>query len=156
MEQTIDYRTAVGSDMNTIARHFYQLWLDNGVPETQIKSDWQSIVQTFIDRATQELEYRAFVAETPDGMIGSVSCQLYAGLYPPILADTQRKYGYIWGVYVKAEYRKQGIGKHLTAMAIEYLQTLNCTRILLHAAPAGRGVYEGLGFTPSNGMWLDL
>jgi GNAT superfamily N-acetyltransferase len=164
MQAPINYRIAIDSpngtlrdrDLNTIARHFYQLWLDNGVPETGIKPDWQEIIHTFTEGAIQELEYRAFIAEINGHAIGSVSCQLYSGLYPNALAEHQRKYGYIWGVYVELEYRRQGIGKHLTEMAIEYLKTLHCTRVLLHAAPAGRSVYESLGFTTSNEMWLDF
>jgi GNAT superfamily N-acetyltransferase len=164
MQTSINYRIAINSpnatlgdrDLNTIAQHFYQLFLDNGVPETGIKPDWQKNILSFIDRAINELEYRAFIAEINGHAIGSVSCQLYSGLYPHVLAEHQRKYGYIWGVYVEPEYRRQGIGKHLTKMAIEYLTTLHCTRVLLHAAPAGKSVYESVGFTTSNEMWLDL
>jgi GNAT superfamily N-acetyltransferase len=158
MDVPINYRIASGqdADLDAIAHHFYRMWLDNGILTTGIKTDWQEITQNFIDRAIAELAYRAFIAEINEEIIGSVSCQLYSGLYPQILAENNRKYGYIWGVYVEPEYRRRGIGKDLTQRAITYLKSLNCTRVLLHAAPPGKPLYEELGFTMSNGMWLDL
>jgi len=38
-----------------------------------------------------------------------VSCQLFAGLYPHVIAEQYRKYGYIWGVYVEPPHRGQGL-----------------------------------------------
>jgi ribosomal protein S18 acetylase RimI-like enzyme len=82
----------------------------------------------------------------------------YDGLYPHILAEQYRKYGYIWGVYVEEAYRRQGVGKQLTANAIAHLhlREIGCTRVLLHASPSGRSVYCNLGFVESKGMWLDV
>jgi hypothetical protein len=40
--------------------------------------------------------------------------------------------------------------------AIAHLKALNCTRVLLHASPAGKPVYSRLGFSETNEMHLDL
>jgi len=55
----------------------------------------------------------AFLAEINGTVVGSASCQLFAGIYPHVLADAHRKYGYIWGVYVELSHRGQGIAKQL-------------------------------------------
>jgi predicted GNAT family acetyltransferase len=81
---------------------------------------------------------------------------LFAGLYPDIIANRSRKYGYIWGVYVEPSYRKQGIATKLTAKTIEYLKAIGCTRTMLNASPSGKPVYFNLGFSESNEMRLDL
>jgi ribosomal protein S18 acetylase RimI-like enzyme len=109
-----------------------------------------------MSHARQELGYKAFVAEIDGIVVGSVGCQLFAGLYPHILTDQYRKYGYIWGVYVEPPYRAQGLGKKLTSRAQEYLKSLACTRVILHASPSGKPVYSSLGFSESNEMRLDL
>lgn len=155
-EQNIKIREASQEEDLLIAQHFYQLWLDNDVSADSIKSDWLEITLQFINQARQELFYKAFVAEINNKVIGSVSCQLFAGLYPQIQQDSCRKYGYIWNVYVEAPYRNQGIGKKLTNRAVEYLKSLKCTRVLLHASPWGKPVYDSLGFAESNEMRLDL
>ncbi len=153
---TIQVREASSQEDCLIAKHFYQLWRDNDVPADSIKSDWLETILQFIDRARQDLFYKAFVAEVDGAVVGSASCQLFAGLYPLALADDYRKYGYIWGVYVEPPYRKQGIAKQLTNEAIAHLQAIGCTRVILHASPSGKPVYSSLGFSESNEMRLDL
>ena len=149
-------REALVREDTLIAQHFYQLWLDNGVTAEQICTDWLEITLQFIDRARQELAYQAFVAEIDGEIVGSAGGQLFAGLYPQPFVSEYRKYGYVWNVYVESSYRRQGIGNQLTKKTINYLQSLGCTRILLHASPFGKPLYESMGFYAGNEMRLDL
>jgi ribosomal protein S18 acetylase RimI-like enzyme len=149
-------RAAIAPEDPLIAAHFYHLWQDNNFSAHQLRGDWLETTMTYIEQARQTLSYQGFLAETAGQVIGSVGCQLFAGLYPLIHPQEQRRYGYIWGVYVEPEYRRQGIGKQLTTQAVEYLRSLHCTRVILHASPQGQPMYEQLGFTPSNEMRLDL
>lgn len=155
-ELNINIREASGDEDLAIARHFYQMWKDNDVAAESIRSDWQETTLQFINNARQNLLYKAFIAEVDGVAIGSASCQIFAGLYPQVLTENYRKYGYIWGVYVELAYRGQGIAKQLTNMAIAYLKSLGCTRVILHASPSGKSVYTNLGFSESNEMRLDL
>ncbi|MFB2975438.1 GNAT family N-acetyltransferase [Microseira sp. BLCC-F43] len=155
-EQDIKIREANKQEDSLIARHFYQLWRDNDVPNQSIQYNWLEITLQFIERARQELCYKAFVAEIDGEVVGSAGCQLFAGLYPQALAEEYRKYGYIWGVYVEPPFRGQGIAKKLTGMTVDYLKSLGCTQAILHASPLGKPVYSSLGFSQSNEMRLDL
>ena len=155
-EQNINLREESPQEDSLIAKHFYQLWLDNEVSADSIQSNWLEITLQFIEHARLKLHYKAFVAELDGAVIGSASCQLFAGLYPHVLTEQYRKYGYIWGVYVEPPHRGQGLAKKLTAMARDHLKSLNCTRIILHASPLGKPVYSSLGFSQSNEMRLDL
>jgi ribosomal protein S18 acetylase RimI-like enzyme len=154
--QQINLRETYPHEDTLIAEHFYHLWLDNDVPDSSIEPNWSDIIIKFIDRARQELSYKAFAIEVDGIVVGSTSCQLFAGLYPQILVEEYRKYGYIWGVYVEPAFRGRGFGKQLTKMAIDYLKSLGCTRAILHASPSGKPVYTSLGFFASNEMRLDL
>jgi GNAT superfamily N-acetyltransferase len=156
MEQAIHIRAATPDEDSLIAQHFYQLWRDNEVSENLIEANWREIVLQFLDRARRDLQYKAWFAEVEGQVIGSVGCQLFAGLYPNALKAEYRKYGYIWGVYVEPPYRGRGIARELTERAIGHLQSLGCTQAILHASRSGKSVYEGLGFTASNEMRLDL
>lgn len=157
LTQTVmHFRLAQPTDDCMLATHFRQMWLDLDTPAAAICPDWETITQQFIDHARQELHYAAFVAEADRAIVGSASCQLFAGLYPQILQKEHRKYGYIWGVYVDPSYRQQGIAKGLTQMAIDHLRTIGCTRVVLNASPLGKPVYSSLGFVESNAMHLDL
>lgn len=155
-EKQVAIRKATLQEDSLIAKHFYQMWLDVGVPEDLINSDWENVTLGFIEQARQNFFYQGFVALVDGVVVGSASCQLFAGLYPHILKQTYRKYGYIWGLYVEKPYRRKGIAKKLTRTTIEYLQGIGCTRAVLNASPEGKPVYESLGFISSNAMHLDL
>jgi len=72
---------------------------------------------------------KAFVAEVNGTVVGSVSCQLFAGLYPHVIAEQYRKYGYIW-VYVEPPHRGQGPEPYWHGL--DHLKLLN-SRVILHA-----------------------
>ncbi len=156
MTKPITFRTATSEEDTIIAQHLYQMWRDHNVSTEFIRRDWLKITTQFIDEARQNLNYQAFIAEFNQQIIRSVGCQIFAGLYPNILVESSRKYGYIWGVYVEPEYRHKGVGKTLTKMAIAHLKQLECTRVILHASPFGKPLDSHLGFVESNEMRLDL
>ena len=139
-----------------IAEHFRQMWRDNGILEDRICESWRADVLGFVSFARQSLEYRAFLAELEGEIVGSASCQLFAGLYPNILKAEQRKYGYVWGVYVQPDCRSRGIATALTRATLDHLRALACTHALLHASPSGRPVYDALGFQTTNELRLEL
>ena len=155
-ENKLAIRLSTPQEDEIVAEHFYRMWLDLDFPRDAIASNWQDITLKYIENARQNLQYRAFVAEVDSSIVGSASCQLFDGLYPWIFKPESRQYGYIWGVYVEKSYRDRGIGKQLTSRAREYLESVGCTRVVLHASPQGKPVYDRLGFVASNQMHFDF
>jgi ribosomal protein S18 acetylase RimI-like enzyme len=153
-QRLITIREATTQEDLLIAQHSYQMWQDIGVPEDAIKPDWCDATLEFIEQARRDLFYKGFIAEVDDVIIGSASCQIFAGLYPNIFQPEYRKTGYIWGIYVEPSYRRQGIAKQLTSIAVEYLKAIACTQVVLNASPAGKPVYSNLGFSEGNQMVL--
>ena len=152
----ITIREATVAEDILIVQHFYKLWLDNNIAPNLICSNWQQKTLDFITQARQDLFFQAFVAVVNGLIVGSVSGQIFAGLYPNPFKSDFRKYGYIWNVYVESAYRRQGIATKLTKKAIAYLNSLNCTHAILHASTHGKPVYENLGFVPKNEMILEI
>ncbi|MGG6296619.1 N-acetyltransferase family protein [Leptolyngbya sp. AN02str] len=155
-QQAVTVRAATPAEDGIVASHFYQLWLDNQVAPSDLLPDSRDRIVQFIAHARIELSYQAFVAEVNNRIVGSAGGQEFAGLYPAPFVARYRKYGYVWGVYVEAAYRRRGIAKQLTTAVLDHLKQLNCTRAILHASPAGQSVYTHLGFVNSNEMRLDL
>ncbi|MBH8562813.1 GNAT family N-acetyltransferase [Nostoc sp. CENA67] len=155
-EKNISIREASSQEDSLIAQHSYQMWQDLGFSDEAINPEWLEITLEFIEQARQNLFYKAFVAEVDNIVVGSVGCQLFAGLYPNIFKAEYRKFGYIWGVYVEPFHRRQGIAKHLTKTAIAYLKEIGCTRVILNASPLGKPVYSSVGFSEGNAMELDV
>lgn len=157
MDVAFRVRQSRPNEDRLLARHFYRMWRDNGVPEEKLAGDWERRVLDFVEAARGAYRYCAFVAEQDGaGILGSAGCQIFGGLYPDILDPAVRRYGYLWGVYVEPNHRRRGIARLLTQTAIAHLTAIGCTHALLHASPPGRPVYEGLGFEPTNEMRLGL
>lgn len=152
----IAIRAATAADDRLIARHFFQMWRDNDVPEAKIAPDWEARVLAFFADARARLGYAGFVAEADGAVVGSAGGQIFAGLYPDVLMPEHRRYGYIWGVYVEPGWRCRGVARQLTERVIAHLRGLGCTRAILHSSPHGRTVYDRLGFAPTNELALDL
>lgn len=154
MALTATIREGGDTDVELLAGAFRQMWLDNAVPAEHIEPDYRERVQQFVAAARASAALRFFIAEREQRFVGAAACQLFAGLYPAILRREVRCYGYIWGVYVAAEERRQGLGQALTEACVQALRGQGCTHALLHAAPPGRGIYERLGFQGTNELRL--
>jgi ribosomal protein S18 acetylase RimI-like enzyme len=153
---TIAIRSSTSDDDSFIAESFRRMWLDIGMAEADLVEDAHDRVIDFIAHARAELEFCGAIAEQGGERVGCAAAQCFAGLYPLVLQRSVRKYGYVWGVWVAAEQRRTGLGRRLTEHCTESLRAKGCTRVLLHASPMGRSVYEALGFTPTNELGLSL
>jgi len=136
-----------------LAQNYYLMWQDYDMQE-QLEKDWQARTIAFIQEARAKHELVGFLAVQNGEIVGSAVAQVFQGLYPQVFHT--RKYGYIWGVFVTTEVRKQGIATQLTRACNDYLKEIGCTKVVLHAAPMGKRIYEKLGFTPSNEMILEF
>ncbi|EKV00003.1 acetyltransferase [Leptolyngbya sp. PCC 7375] len=152
-EKTLTIREAVKSDDVIIAKHLCQLALELGVTSDSIRHDWLEKTTRFIKRARDELCYRGFMAEINGQVIGSASCQILE-LYPMVSEAYQK--GYIWGLYVEPNYRRQGVATKLMDQSVIYLKDIGCTKAVLHASDTGKLLYSGLGYVESNEMVLNL
>jgi GNAT superfamily N-acetyltransferase len=63
---------------------------------------------------------------------------------------------YVHSVYTTLEYRRQGLARRILQAMIGYCRENGWPRISLHASDMGRGLYEELGFLPTNEMRLVL
>lgn len=60
--------------------------------------------------------------------------------------------GYLMNIYVREEYRKQGVAHAIVSELIRLARDRNCDKIYLETTEEGRHVYESAGFTDLPGM----
>jgi predicted GNAT family acetyltransferase len=60
----------------------------------------------------------------------------------------------VLNVYVEREWRRRGIAGALMRTLLDDLAARGIRRIILHASPEGRRLYERLGFAQTNEMRL--
>lgn len=78
-----------------------------------------------------------FGAFCGEGLIGTVTVMTYG-----------QNLAWIGMMIVAQEYRGRGIGKQLMLAALHYCESRNIATVKLDATPAGRPLYQSLGFLP--------
>jgi GNAT superfamily N-acetyltransferase len=63
---------------------------------------------------------------------------------------------WIVNMYTEPRARRRGLAKKFVSIMTEWCRAEGFSSVSLHASDAGRLVYEGLGFQPSNEMKLSL
>jgi GNAT superfamily N-acetyltransferase len=63
---------------------------------------------------------------------------------------------YVHTVYTEPEYRRLGLARRILTAMIAECRARGLPRLTLHASAQGRGLYEQLGFAPTNEMRLVL
>jgi GNAT superfamily N-acetyltransferase len=97
---------------------------------------------------------RAWVIEDAGRIAASGALKFTDWLPRP---DGQRRgLVYVHSVYTVPEYRQQGLARRILNAMIAYCRDNGWPRLTLHASDMGRGLYEDLGFKPTNEMRLVL
>jgi GNAT superfamily N-acetyltransferase len=97
---------------------------------------------------------RAWVIDA-GGMIAASGALKFTDWLPR--PDGQRRgLVYVHSVYTVPEYRRQGLARRILQAMITYCRENGWPRISLHASEMGRGLYEELGFQPTNELRLVL
>jgi GNAT superfamily N-acetyltransferase len=101
--------------------------LKDDAPWNQTEADWRRLITASPDGC--------FVAVGPDSIVGTVTTITYAG-----------RLAWVGMVLVAPRYRGRGIGTALLKRAIAHLDSRGVRSIKLDATPAGKPLYERLGF----------
>jgi len=99
--------------------------------------------------------YLAWFATTDTGEIAA-GLGLWLMDWPPHMIAPAKPRANILNVYTHPEFRRAGLARQLMDTALEYCGANGIRNIILHASPAGRALYEAMGFSPTNEMRLIL
>lgn len=90
MVAEVTYREGCSKDDATVVHYFHGMWVGMSFPEEELAPDFEEQTLQFIAEARQFRQYKAFIAEADGKPAGSVSCQLFGGLYPLVFAESAR------------------------------------------------------------------
>jgi GNAT superfamily N-acetyltransferase len=76
--------------------------------------------------------------------------------WPPHMIGAGRRRGNILNVFTVEQFRRQGLARYLMEVAMNWCRENHIDTVILHASPAGRGLYESMGFSSSNEMRTQL
>lgn len=151
-------RLATPADARLLATHRVAMFRDMGRTVPAIEPPLHNSCVEYFALALQSGEYVSWVAQLadpPHAPIGGAGVQ-----FRPLLPRTDPsgrvlligKEGLVMNVYVEPEHRRRGIARRLMEALIDWAPRAGIVRLVLHAAPDGRPLYESLGFRASNEM----
>lgn len=74
----------------------------------------------------------------------------------PYCFFTNPRHGFLGDVYTAPAWRRRGLARRLSLEALDWLRAAGVDAVRLLASGQGRGLYESLGFAPTDEMWLGL
>lgn len=152
----VQIRQASLADAPHLAHHRAAMFLDMRELDPADAEPLRSATEAWLARAMPAGDYVGWVACDEAGtVVGGAGIQLRALLPRPVpgrrgvLAGRQ---GLIVNVFVDPGYRRMGVARDLTLRALAWARDEGLASVVLHASPAGRPLYERLGFVATNEM----
>lgn len=148
-------RLATVNDAPAIARHRVEMFRDMGqVPTDALAVELLRGSMIAIRQALNGHSYVGWLAiDAEDKVIAGAGVHVKRQL-PRIHADEVRHgpVPLVVNVYTEREWRNKGVARALMQTLLQWASEQGFDRVVLHASDAARGLYESLGFNPTNEM----
>jgi GNAT superfamily N-acetyltransferase len=153
-----EIRQATSDDSRILAVQRVAMFRDMGRTVAAIEQPLLQSCDDYFKTAVASGEYVGWVASlaaAPHEAIGGAGVQ-----FRPLVPRTDStgrflvtgREGLVVNVYVDPAHRRHGVARALMETLIAWAPGAGIVRLVLHASPDGRHLYESLGFTPSNEM----
>jgi len=117
--------------------------------------EFTEITRRYLQRHMDDDSLLCYIAVRDGKIISSVIICLYNVI--PTTANKTGKVGYVFNVFTLEDFRRQGLATKLLRCGIEEAKAKGVGELFLEAQDAGKGVYQGLGFSLlQREMHLDL
>ncbi len=159
MSDALTLRFATIEDISALVNHRRRMFEDMYADQVVVRdrASYDAMDTAYADILRYEIpagSTRAWVIDDHGTIAASGALKFTDWLPRP---DGQRRgLVYVHSVYCVPEYRRQGLARRVLQAMIDYCRVNGWPRITLHASDMGRGLYEELGFTPTNEMRLVL
>ena len=146
--------TCANTDLNAIVHHRQAMFFDMRYHDETALRAMAGNFRPWLQRKMEASEYLAWFALAPDASIAAGLGVWLMDWPPHMIGAGGRWRGNILNVYTEPAHRRRGMARALMKIALEWCAANQVGSVILHASPEGRGLYESLGFTPTNEMRL--
>jgi GNAT superfamily N-acetyltransferase len=150
-------RPAGLEDLELLVAHRRRMWEEIGGRLRAHLDRADPVYRRWAGRNLRARHLVGFVADAPDGGVAGSGVLWLAPTQPrPGRLARNARLPYVMSMYTAPEFRGRGVASRIVRAMMRWSSEHGYGRITLHAAPMGRGVYERLGFVPTNEMRRDL
>jgi GNAT superfamily N-acetyltransferase len=150
---TIRSATLDEPDLDAIVHQRRAIYLEGGHTEEATLDAMSAAFRSWLRRKMESGEFLGWFALAPDSSIAG-GIGLWLMDYPPSMRATGGWRANIINVYTEPSHRRRGMARCLMQAALDWCAANCIGGIVLHATPAGRPLYESLGFLPRAEMEL--
>jgi GNAT superfamily N-acetyltransferase len=143
------------ADLDTLVAHRREMFRDMSYSEGAAMESMSSRFRVWLLHHMEAGEYHAWLISTADGTVAA-GAGLWLMDWPPHMIGNSARRGNILNVYTAEKFRRRGLARHLMHAALDWCRENHIDTVILHASPAGRRLYESMGFEPTNEMRLRL
>ena len=151
----IKIRKANLDDLKHILHHRRAMFEEMGFRDPAVLGQVEESSREFFSGALRTGAYKAWLAEAPNGRIVAGGGIVIAD-WPGYPGENLAKRAWILNMYTEPEARRHGVAKQILEIMIDWCRSEGFSAVSLHASPAGRPLYETVGFQPTNEMRLAL
>lgn len=146
MSQPFTIRRATVDDLETLVSLRLMLEYEDHPADEQPPAEVKRALHTYLTEALPSEQMLIWVAEADGTIIGTSGLIFFQK--PPTERNPSGREAYILNMYTLPEWRGQGAATALMQALLAYVRQTQARRIWMYATPAGKPLYEKLGFTP--------
>lgn len=151
----IQIRRACAGDLEHILHHRLAMFEEMGSRDAAVLDQVEAVSREYFTEALRAGTYVGWMAEDSNAQVvggGGIVVADWPG-YP---GENHAKRAWILNMYTEPEARRCGVARRLIQAMVEWCRGEGYRSVSLHASAAGRPLYEGMGFQPTNEMSLKL
>jgi GNAT superfamily N-acetyltransferase len=154
-------RRAAVEDAAIVAHHRTAMFRDMGAVPSSLDERLRDTSCDALEKLLARGEYVGFLAspaDDPARIVAGVGAHCRLRLPFPYRVDgktvriAEGREAIVVNVYTEREYRRRSIARALMEALLAWARDTKLDRLVLHAAPDGRALYESLGFVQTNEM----
>jgi GNAT superfamily N-acetyltransferase len=150
-------RSATAADAELLAEHRVAMFREMGAVRPEFEAALREASRAYFASAIPSGEYVGWIASRSDGSlpVAGAGVQFRSLLPRPTAAGDGLllgREGLILNVYTAPAWRRQGIAQQLMETIIAWAGEVGIVRLVLSASPAGRLLYERIGFIATGEM----
>lgn len=151
----IKVRRAYVEDLKHILHHRLAMFEEMGFREATVLDRVEAVSREYFTVALRAETYLGWMAEDSNGdVVGGGG--IVIAEWPGFPGEKQAKRAWILNMYTEPKARRRGVANRLMQTMVEWCRDEGYLSVSLHASEAGRPLYEGMGFQPTNEMSLKL
>jgi len=138
-------RTATLRDLDVLVLHRRKMWEALGESDRDVLDAADSVYRRWARQRMRSKRLVGLVAEDSRGLVVASGC-IWIQPVQPRPGRPMAVVPYLLSMYTEPVHRRSGLATRIVRKAIAWCREHGHTRMTLHAAPQGRGVYRNLGF----------